>query len=321
MIGIAEELLSLELPQEPRKLAQMSLDTATSLKVIISDLLDISKIQATQLHIQLEPFNLAESIERTIALFFRTANEKGVKLELVFTPNLPKIFVGDPVRINQVLGNLITNSLKFTKEGHITIRIKSEHISLDHCNVTVVVEDSGIGIAPDACERIFTEFYSSTESLKQGGTGLGLLLCKQLITLLGGSIHFHSEVGKGSQFWFSLPMEVKADTELPIKPSLLQARGRILVVDDSPVNLKVMAHYLKQAGCSTEFAINGEEAVMLVQMNSYDIVFMDVQMPVMDGLTATREIRSRNKDVPIVGISAGVESGYITNEKYSYFSF
>jgi len=251
---------------------------------------------------------MTELINQVRALFSQKVHDKGLQFDVQVPPNLPQIVLGDAARIQQVLANLLNNSLKFTSAGGIRITVSSEDISLDHCLVTIAVQDSGKGMDLLDQNKLFTEFYSSPDSVAQGGTGLGLVVCKQLVMVMGGSIHFQSEPGKGSTFWFSLPMEMKqGGQETTGKPSF-QARGRILVVDDNPVNLKVMAHYLKQAGCSPEFAINGEEAVEMAAKNNYDVIFMDIQMPVKDGFTATKEIRSNGKKVPIVAVSASMES-------------
>lgn len=307
ILGLSEQLLSLELPNDQRELVRHVLTNSQSLRILVDDLLETAKMDSSQLRLQFSPFKPVELLQFMKVTFQKHAVEKGISFEAEISNDVPQTLKGDSIRLQQIISNLIHNSLKFTTEGFIKIQVGGESIDTENWQLDISVEDSGCGITLEDQEKLFTEFFSSEQSLIMGGTGLGLIVCKNLVNLMGGYINFNSEPGKGSKFWFSISMPIINEGKLQLQPvQVFKQESKILVVDDCPVNLKVMIYYLQQTGCSAEIACDGEEAICMIEKNHYGIVFMDVQMPVMGGIEATKAIRKKGFEVPIVALSAGV---------------
>jgi CheY-like chemotaxis protein len=262
---------------------------------------------------------LRETIEETIEIFAARAHSKGLQLRCVVDSAVPNFVRSDPMRLRQVLINLVGNAIKFTESGEVLVRVKA----LDAGKVRFEVIDSGIGIADDAQVHIFNAFSQadSFTTRKYGGTGLGLAICRQIVTLMGGEIGVRSLVDRGSTFWFDVRLEsVSAASpgaeRLPGAAPAMDAAcaPRILLVEDNPVNREVAIGMLESLGCSTEAVDNGRLAIDAMNDTSFDAVLMDCQMPVMDGLTATAEIRRRELGsggprVPIIALTANAMEG------------
>jgi len=262
-----------------------------------------------QLKLRLIPFEPITLIGDLQRIYRHAIEEKGLKFELEITPTIPDKLIGDPLRIKQIISNFISNSIKFTSKGHIKLNISGKFIDTDHFFFTGTVEDTGEGIQLQDQKSVFRAFFSTGNSIDLGGTGLGLSICKNLISLMGGSIYFKSIPHEGATFWFSIALPIYEKKQSNVTELITNAiinPAKVLVVDDCPINLKVMLYYLKQLGYIADIAYDGEEAITMVDNNSYDIILMDIQMPIKNGLEATKEIRKKGIVVPIVAMSATV---------------
>lgn len=323
IIGFAEVFDRRNLNTEQREYLQNITSSGSMLLKLIGDILDLSKIEEGKLSLDMESFNLKEVLASDLLPYKYNANKKGLNFTLRFDDNLPAYIIGDSSKIKQVIINLIGNALKFTKQGGITINISEvnrEDIS-DETTIKFAVSDSGIGIPLEKQKTIFETFTQADASIGKefGGSGLGLSIVKQLVELLGGKINITSpgnqsdEGGAGSSFWFILKFKIdkyknqvhrKAPKEEIVK---FEKELRILVAEDNPMNQALAEVILKRMGCAVTFAENGEEAVDLFLNNTYDLIFMDVQMPLMNGYQATELIRNKYKsETPVIGLTANV---------------
>jgi two-component system, sensor histidine kinase len=329
VMGMSELLQGTELSARQRRLAETITRSAVGLLEIINDILDFSKIEAGKLELEHIEFALREIIEETIEILVLRARAKGLELRCEIDPSVPAAVRGDPVRLRQVLINLAGNAIKFTEAGEVVVRVAA--LAADG-SLRFEVSDTGIGIAAEAQSQIFSAFTQadSFTTRKYGGTGLGLAICRQLVALMGGVIGVASEQNRGSTFWFEIRMEPVAApavlavpavrpavARLPAAAAMLatgvpSATGsvgpRILVVEDNAVNREVAAGMLENLGYRSEAAVNGLLALEAVAETTYAAVLMDCQMPVMDGLTATQEIRRREAAsggrMPIIALTA-----------------
>jgi TMAO reductase system sensor TorS len=329
VMGMSELLQGTELSARQRRLAETITRSAAGLLEIINDILDFSKIEAGKLELEHIEFALREIIEETIEILVLRARAKGLELRCEIDPGVPAAVRGDPVRLRQVLINLAGNAIKFTEAGEVVVRVAA--LDADG-SLRFEVSDTGIGIAVEAQSQIFSAFTQadSFTTRKYGGTGLGLAICRQLISLMGGVIGVASEQNRGSTFWFEIRMEpVAAPAVLAMpahRPAAAQVPAaaappamigapvtptvgpRILVVEDNAVNREVAAGMLENLGYQSELAVNGLLALEATAESAYAAVLMDCQMPVMDGLTATQEIRRREAGsggrVPIIALTA-----------------
>jgi PAS domain S-box-containing protein len=289
-------------PQEKARLTRVS-DSAEHLLSVINDILDISKIEAEKLHLETSDFPLRRVIAETLEMVEFRARDKHLALQANLGADLPEHLHGDPKRLQQVLLNYLSNAIKFTEAGHIRLSVnlleKTDSTSL----LRFAVEDSGIGIAPSIQDRLFRPFEQADDSTTRrfGGTGLGLAISRQLATMMGGETGMSSAPGQGSTFWmtarFALPTTALADTCPILKSVDFEAEvrrrhsgARILLVEDDPVNQEVAHDLLEQVGLITDIAENGTTALAMVDATTYDLILMDMQMPDMDGLEATRRI-------------------------------
>ena len=327
VMGMSELLQGTELSARQRRLAETITRSAVGLLEIINDILDFSKIEAGKLELEHIEFALREIIQETIEILVLRARAKGLELRCEIDPSVPAAVRGDPVRLRQVLINLAGNAIKFTEAGEVVVRVAA--LALDG-SLRFEVSDTGIGIAVEAQSQIFSAFTQadSFTTRKYGGTGLGLAICRQLVALMGGVIGVASEQNRGSTFWFEIRMEPVAAAAVLAVPAVRPAVAHlpaaaaatgvpsatgsvgppILVVEDNAVNREVAAGMLENLGYRSEAAVNGLLALEAVAETTYAAVLMDCQMPVMDGLTATQEIRRREAGsggrMPIIALTA-----------------
>ncbi len=314
VMGMTHLMLETELTDEQRDNIQTIMESTTELLHIIDELLDISRIEAGEVRLHPEPFCPRETTEKVVLLFADRAGRKGVDLSVAIHDSVPKQLLGDSGRVRQILINLVGNALKFTHDGHIQIRMQAERIE-SGWNLLTDVKDTGIGMTPELQERIFEKFTQGDTSSKReyGGTGLGLAITRQLIQLMDGEISATSEVDKGTTFQFNLKLgcvdEYKPAATLPPEnpAGKVEIKASILLVEDNLVNQKVAAAMLKKLGCSVIVVPNGARALEQIALHKFDLIFMDCQMPIMDGFETTRALRQMVgdiRDIPIVAMTA-----------------
>jgi signal transduction histidine kinase len=317
IIGMTEVLEQSDLTEDQRKNLEIIRVSGENLLSIINDILDFSKIEAGQIEIEELPFNLYQQLDTVYNLLRFKAENKGIYLKTEIDENVPEFIVSDSLRINQILINLTNNAIKFTENGGVTIRVRSVQKQQNRHVIKFEVIDTGIGIPEDKQENIFKEFTQADISTtrKYGGTGLGLAISKKLSKMLGGEIGVESKPGKGSDFWFT----IKALESEPVGTSKKQESGKpfydftkfkVLLAEDNTINQKVGKMVLKSFGIDTDIAENGKIAVEMQLKNNYDVILMDVHMPEMDGLEATRKLRKyyennkTGKEPVIVAVTA-----------------
>lgn len=326
IIGMTQLALDSKLNNDQRDLLSSVESASHSLLSIINDILDISKIEAGKLEIYPVVFNLKTFFKQTLDQFRAKAAEKNIKLDAVLPENCPVSIKGDELRIRQILINLIGNALKFTApHGSVTVRVSTTEEAEDVVQLHVIVQDTGIGIPADKVSSIFEPFTQaeSGTTRKYGGTGLGLTISKQLSEIMGGKIWVESKENVGSEFQFKLPLQKVAlenclhtgDKGATSTKQADQIRPgtKVLLVEDNVINQKLAIRLLERFGCSIEIAENGQAAVEALEKYDVDLVFMDCQMPVMNGFEATELIRHREtvtgKHVPIVAMTANAMAG------------
>ncbi|HVW95319.1 MAG TPA: response regulator [Mucilaginibacter sp.] len=288
--------------------------SSDNLLVLINDILDFNKIEAGKLDLENAPFNIKKLIKDIVAANSTSANERENRLSLVLDDRLPDYLVGDSLRIGQVLNNLISNAVKFTHRGFISIRIDLLKLKRTSALLHVSVHDTGVGIAKENLQNIFIPFMQASTSITRqfGGTGLGLAITRRILGMLHSDIEVESELGKGSKFHFKVELNlVDADKVHELENDIagfdLKNR-RVLLVEDTLFNVLYASQLLEGWNAEVDVADNGEIAVELMQQADYDLVLMDLQMPVMDGYTATTRIREFDGNTPILALTASATS-------------
>jgi signal transduction histidine kinase/CheY-like chemotaxis protein len=321
IVGMTRLLKSKEpKPDQMRYLNAIQL-SADNLLVIINDILDLSKIESGKIIIEHTDFNLREVLQSVRDMLLLKVEEKGIELRVTTDPQIAKRLIGDPTRINQVLINLAGNAVKFTEKGYVEIKVSLLKKEGEKLLLKFDVIDSGIGIGPEYVDTIFDSFTQAGADVtrKFGGTGLGLTISRQLVTLMGGEISVQSELGKGTTFTCTVPLEEAASQEEVKQESVLDTSSlnrlnmlKVLLVEDNEFNRIVADDTLKEIipGIRLHMAHNGQEAVGRLKKEMYDVVLMDIQMPVMDGITATKMIRNTlpepARSVKIIAMTANV---------------
>jgi len=320
VLGMTTLLLDSSLSTKQRDYLEAIESSADNLLVIINDILDLSKLQAGKMELENIPFRLRDVTGHAMEIMRLKAEARGITLTQEIAESAPHIVVGDPARLSQVLMNLLSNSVKFTERGSVKILISAVTAGERQMKVRIAVRDTGIGIPREKLNSIFDSFSQADAetSRKYGGTGLGLTISRTLIELQGGHIGVESEPGKGSEFSFTIPYEVASEDVL-IEPEATASidaaslRGmRVMLVEDNEYNQIVLTDTLRNMipEVSVELASNGLEAITLLQNFAFDLVLMDVQMPEMDGIEATKHIRAHlprgKRDVPIIALTASV---------------
>ncbi len=315
VLGYTDLLLGEKLTGRQRELSEHIQAAGTNLSAIVNDILDFSKIEAGLIAPEPKPFVLQHLIDNVMSIVSVSADQKNLELRREIDPDLPVKVLGDEPRLRQVLLNLLSNAIKFTHTGHVAFSIQHEGSTSAGEAIRIEVKDTGIGFGPEKRDLLFKRFSQLDSSIRRefGGSGLGLAISKELVEMMGGQIGVESVKGIGSKFWITLTLPLATGTEdapseSQPKNTPMQA-GRILLVEDSKQNQELISTILRTAGHQVDIASDGIEAVAQVQASSFDLVLMDVQMPRMDGPTATRTIRDLDhpaSQIPIVALTANV---------------
>jgi signal transduction histidine kinase/CheY-like chemotaxis protein len=320
IIGLTNILISESyLPSQTNHLEVLKYSSDHML-VLINDILDFNKIEAGKVVLENNAFNLLETLQKMYSFFSWEASSKGLEFEIKISDDVNRMVKGDVTRLRQVLTNLISNAIKFTEKGKVIFAVEIvEKIGEKKCRMRFSIADTGIGIASDKLEQIFESFGQADPSTirKYGGSGLGLTISKKLTALMGTTLQVESKIGAGSRFWFDLTFECLTTMQiLPLQKNINEIKGfdamHILVVEDNAVNMMVVSKMLLKWNATVSKASNGLEAVELAAKHQYDVILMDLQMPIMDGLTATSHIRKTNNTTPIIALTATTDES-LTN--------
>jgi CheY-like chemotaxis protein len=314
IIGFTNVVLKTELTEKQKEYLNAIKLSSDSLIVLINDILDLAKVDSGKMTFEKTPFKLCESIDSVLYLFQTKLAEKELELVKDFDTTIPKVLVGDPVRLHQIIMNLVSNAIKFTSHGKITVSAKLIDETADKAGLEIKVSDTGIGIPEAKLKTVFSAFQQATTDTARlyGGTGLGLAIVKQLIEAQGGKISVNSEEGKGTTFSFQLNF---GKTEETIKDNKQDHKItdekigniKVLVSEDIKFNQLLMKTLLEGYGFDLEIAENGKVAIDKLKKDHFDLVLMDLQMPVMDGFAATEYIRKdMHSDIPIIALTADV---------------
>jgi signal transduction histidine kinase/FixJ family two-component response regulator len=342
IIGMVDVVLTSQLDDRQRGYLTTVREAGESLLRIINDILDFSKFEAGRLELDILDFDLDGVVAQVVDLMAPKAAEKELVLRHRYDERARTPFRGDPTRIRQILLNLVSNAIKFTEIGSIVVDVKRERLAKNIAVIRVEVRDTGVGLSPDTIKRLFTKFTQADQSISRrfGGTGLGLAISKQLVEAMGGEIGVTSQEQHGSTFWFTMRLPLVAATEEPAAPEPIRpvmpapsrpvapapsrpvtpalrvpaiGKGkRILLAEDIRVNQIIALEFLKPAGYTLDIANNGREAIEAAKRENYDLVLMDIHMPMTDGIEATREIRklpAPKNAVPIVALTADAIAG------------
>ncbi len=333
IVGLAEVLNNTKLTASQQEMVNLVRTSGETLERLVSDVLDRAKIEADKLELSVAPFDLRETIETAAHTFRTRAEEKGVQFNLTIHPDAEGRFIGDAVRIRQIISNLTSNAVKFTDKGRVDVHVDALEIDGESVELRVQVSDTGIGFDPKASQHLFNRFEQADSSISRrfGGTGLGLSICKSLCELMDGSISATSQLGSGSRFEVRIQLRyadaLKTGSRLPsvlmnddtfaLNEASVGPTGlRVLVAEDNPINQKVITFMLEPMGMTPVMAANGREALAFFKIDSFDLILMDMMMPEMDGLAATQAIRAWEKQnnlprTPIAMLSANAMSEHV----------
>jgi hypothetical protein len=323
LLGMLEVVLDSSLNTDQRDELEIAQRSAYALLALLNDILDLSKIEAGKMMIENIPYDVRTVLEDCVKSFQARATQKKIALHFEIDPLAPQKVIGDPLRVRQIAANLLSNALKFTEKGWVCLRLSGLHTGAAQDEMSIVVSDTGAGIEADKLSAIFEKFTQADGSItrKYGGTGLGLAITKRLVEMQGGQVQVESKVGKGSTFTMTLPWQAVTEAAAPASaPSATQklaevvpTQTRVLLVEDNLVNQKVVLAILRKKGFQIDVANDGREALSKLEgaVQPYDIVLMDVQMPVLDGLETTRIIRKNQRwdHLPIVAMTAHAMNG------------
>ncbi|WP_300554582.1 ATP-binding protein [Maricaulis sp.] len=321
VLGIAQLLTATDLDEEQTEFVRVIDDSGQILLRLLNDILDLSKIEAGKMDLDIHPFNPKQLAQDAQTLWQGRAREKGITFTIEVSGAEGREFKGDPVRLKQILFNLIGNAIKFTDQGMVDVSMVFHDIGRKRSVMRIEVRDSGCGIPLSAQERMFTAFTQADAETtrRHGGSGLGLAICKRLVDLMGGTIGFRSVENEGSTFWFEVPLKVYfgeqtagSTEDIAHEEETAVTTTRVLVAEDNPVNQAVAKGFLKLKGLTADYVENGKLALEAVQARSYDLILMDMEMPVMDGIAATQAIRALTSEaatIPIIALTANALSG------------
>jgi signal transduction histidine kinase len=312
VLGMAELMLQTPLSPEQRECAETIVQSGQALLELINDILDLAKVEAGKMFLREEPLDPTAELQEVVRLFRARIVEKGLGLKLVTPPSSGLRVMGDPLRLRQILANLVSNAVKFTERGGIALRLTIEEAGAEKITVQYEVEDTGIGISAEDMARLFRPFTQAEGGgAKAGGTGLGLAISQKLASLMGGRITASSTPGVGSKFTFSLPMTVAAKGPQPAQSVTTLGPpvscARVLVVEDNYINRRLVQKMLESLGCIVSVAEDGAQALEIAARETFDLVLMDWQLPDIDGLETTRRLKAQwpaNRQVPVVALTA-----------------
>lgn len=338
ILGLTDVLLSKEISENARPNLNRIQQSGISLHRILNDVLDVSKLRAGKLSIESAPFDLVSTVKSCVSFYSQLAQNKGIALELSIANGIDASVIGDSVRLSQILNNLISNAIKFTQHGSVSLILERTSVSSLEQVVKFSVIDTGEGIDKSEQVAIFEAFTQANSSINRthGGTGLGLQIVKSLVEAMGGNVSLNSEVGKGSTFSFELAFTLakksadtatRSTTEPSTEPStkfshntqptdqetnaLSMSKGSVLVVDDNEINRVVAQSLLEDLGVTVTLASSGDEALILASQQVFDLILMDLQMPEMTGAETTLELRNKGVNTPVVAFTASVVSDEI----------
>jgi PAS domain S-box-containing protein len=317
IIGMTGLLLDTELSAEQHRYAEIVRSSGESLLRLINDILDFSKIEAKKLELEMIDFDLRSLLDELASILSVLAQAKRIELLCIADPAVPALLRGDPGRLRQILTNLVANAIKFTEKGGVVVRATLEEEGGSNCLLRFAVRDTGIGIPEDKIGVLFNKFSQAEVSTtrKFGGTGLGLAISKQLAEMMGGTAGVTSQDGKGSEFWFTVRLELslglgsQSEGAQPESRTTLPLNARILIAEDNSTNREVALAILRKLGLRADAVADGAEAINALESIPYDLVLMDMRMPVMDGIEAACQIRKPqsavlNHDIPIIALTA-----------------